>query len=144
MAIDTTNISARMINPTKQMKCILDDGEYRIVGEVASCSIDMGGPFDRTEYEIRMFPSLTIASGSVPNSSRNCKNKSMKAQKVIFNPPATIVLWEDKTKTVVKCDQDDTFDEMKGLALCYMKKALGNTSRELNKALRKGAKHEDN
>lgn len=60
-----------------------------------------------------------------------------KAKQVIFNPPATVVLWSDGTKTVVKCDPEDTFDETTGVALCYMKKALGNTSRELNKALRK-------
>lgn len=47
-------------------------------------------------------------------------------KKVIFNNPATIVYWEDGTKTVVKCGKDDTFDAEKGLALCFMKKALGN------------------
>jgi hypothetical protein len=60
-----------------------------------------------------------------------------KAKQVIFNPPATVVLWADGTKTVVKCDPEDTYSETTGVALCYMKKALGNTSRELNKALRK-------
>ena len=60
-----------------------------------------------------------------------------KAKHVIFNPPATVVLWEDGTKTVVKCDPEDEFNETTGVALCSMKKALGNTSRELNKALRK-------
>lgn len=49
-----------------------------------------------------------------------------KIKKVIFNNPATIVYWEDGTKTVVKCGKDDTFDAEKGLALCFMKKALGN------------------
>lgn len=69
-----------------------------------------------------------------------------KAKQVIFNPPATVVLWEDGTKTVVKCDPEDTFNETTGIALCYMKKALGNTSRELNKALRKakGGQHGKN
>ena len=74
----------------------------------------------------------------------NDTQSMLKAKKVIFNPPATIILWEDKTKTVVKCDPEDTFDEMKGIALCYMKKALGNTSRELNKALREGKKTNEN
>ena len=60
------------------------------------------------------------------------------AKQVIYNPPATVVLWADGTKTVVKCDPADTYDKRTGLALCYMKKALGNKSRELNKAL-KGA-----
>jgi len=61
----------------------------------------------------------------------------MKARRVVFNPPATVVLWEDGTKTVVKCDKDDEYNAMTGIALCYMKKSLGNTSRELNKALNK-------
>lgn len=48
--------------------------------------------------------------------------------KVIFNNPATIVLWNDGTKTVVKCQEGDTYDKEKGLALCIAKKALGNKS----------------
>lgn len=47
-------------------------------------------------------------------------------KKVIFNEPATIVLWNDGTKTVVKCQEGDTYDKEKGLALCIAKKALGN------------------
>lgn len=47
-------------------------------------------------------------------------------KKVIFNNPATVVYWEDGTKTVVKCGKDDTYSEETGLALCFMKKALGN------------------
>ena len=54
---------------------------------------------------------------------------------VIYNPPATIVLWADGTRTVVKCSPHDIYDPEKGLALCYMKKALGNTSRALNDVL---------
>jgi len=49
-------------------------------------------------------------------------------KKVIFNDPATIVLWNDGTKTVVKCQDGDTYDKEKGLALCIAKKALGNKS----------------
>ena len=55
--------------------------------------------------------------------------------RAVFNPPATIVLWKDGTKTVVKCGENDVYDPEKGLALCFMKKALGNTSRALNDIL---------
>lgn len=44
---------------------------------------------------------------------------------VIFNDPATIVMWSDGTKTVVKCGEGDTFDPEKGVAMCCMKKLLG-------------------
>lgn len=47
-------------------------------------------------------------------------------KKVIFNNPATIVIWTDGVKTVVKCQKGDTFDREKGIALCFMKRAMGN------------------
>lgn len=43
---------------------------------------------------------------------------------VIFNDPATIVLWADGTKTVVKAE-NEPFDPEKGLAMAISKRALG-------------------
>ena len=54
---------------------------------------------------------------------------SVSIRKVIFNDPATIVLWSDGTKTVVKCGPDDIFDKEKGLAMAIVKKMAGNDSR---------------
>lgn len=48
-----------------------------------------------------------------------------KINKVIFNDPATIVLWSDGTKTVVKAE-NEAFDKEKGLSMAISKKALGN------------------
>lgn len=48
-------------------------------------------------------------------------------EKVIFNPPATIVYWKDGTKTVVKVQEGDVFDPEKGLAMAFFKKMHGNT-----------------
>ena len=56
------------------------------------------------------------------------KDPAFDIKKVIFSNPATIVLWEDGTKTVVKCQYGDIYDEHTGLALCIAKKALGNKS----------------
>lgn len=47
-------------------------------------------------------------------------------KKVIFNDPATIVLWDDNTKTVVKCQDGDSYSKELGLAMCIAKKYLGN------------------
>lgn len=49
--------------------------------------------------------------------------------KVIFNPSATIVLWSDKTKTIVRCQEGDEFDHEKGLAMAITKKIYGNTGK---------------
>lgn len=51
---------------------------------------------------------------------------NMMYEKIIFNKPATIVIWKDGSKTVVKCQKGDKYNPEKGLALCFMKKALGN------------------
>ena len=51
--------------------------------------------------------------------------------KVVFNDPATIVMWSDGTKTVVKA-QDEDFDPEKGLAMAISKKALGNKGNYCN------------
>lgn len=48
---------------------------------------------------------------------------------VIFNGPATIVMWADGDKTVVKCQEGDTFSKETGLAMAIAKKALGNKGR---------------
>ena len=51
---------------------------------------------------------------------------------VIFNDPATIVFWSDGTKTVVKVQDGDEYDEEKGLAMAISKKALGNKGNYCN------------
>lgn len=59
-----------------------------------------------------------------------------KVEKVIYNDPATIVIWRDGTKTVVKCQPGDTYDEEKGLLMCICKKYFGNTG-NFNEVLKK-------
>lgn len=49
-----------------------------------------------------------------------------KIKNVIFNDPATIVFWNDGTKTVVKCGKDDAFDPEKGLAMAISKYFFDN------------------
>ena len=67
--------------------------------------------------------------------ANGCANEVV-AVDIIFNEPATIVKWKDGTKTVVKCQKGDTYDREKGLALCVLKKMLGNSSKALNDILR--------
>ena len=55
---------------------------------------------------------------------------------VIFNEPATIILWADGTKTVVKCQKGDDFDPEKGFAMAFLKKCWGNKG-NFNDKLRK-------
>ena len=70
------------------------------------------------------------------------KEKLPEIKKVIYSDPATIVIWKDKTKTIVKCTVNDVYNHTTGLALCIMKKVFGDE--EYKRMLKKWIKEEDN
>lgn len=59
-------------------------------------------------------------------------------KRVVFNNPATIAFWEDGTKTVVKCCEDDQYNKETGLAMCMLKKLVGES--EYKKIFRRWCK----
>lgn len=59
----------------------------------------------------------------------NTINSKFGIKRVIFNNPATIVFWEDGTKTVVKRQKGDRWDKEKGIAMAIAKKLYGNTGK---------------
>ena len=70
---------------------------------------------------------VEIEQGGIFNDPRGYfRGVALDLEKVIFNDPATIVLWDDGTKTIVKCQDGEKYDKEKGLALCISKKVLGN------------------
>lgn len=60
--------------------------------------------------------------------------------KVIFNDPATIIIWKDRSRTVVQTQGDEKFDPEKGLAMALLKRILGN-NREYYGIFRKYCKN---
>lgn len=83
-------------------------------------TVDMDGNNDLTFNTLRH--ALQIKGGS----TTRYWVLDLHIRKVIFNYPATIVLWADGTKTVVKAGDRDVYDPEKGLAMAIAKKALGN------------------
>lgn len=49
---------------------------------------------------------------------------ALQPNRVIFNPPCTIVLWNDDTKTIARCGENDIFDPEKGLAIALAKRFI--------------------
>ena len=47
-------------------------------------------------------------------------------EKIMYKPPATIVFWNDNTKTVAVCEKGDAYNKELGFALCVLKKKYGN------------------
>lgn len=74
-----------------------------------------------------MFTGLRMMPLNNEEASKMYRDQINKVKKVIFNYPATIILWDDGTKTVVHCGADEKFDPEKGIAMCLLKKMLGNT-----------------
>lgn len=94
------------------------DGEVRL-------KLDCRKIYPQTENRYSRLVSL-CCQDLAEAINRKPRPRVPEIKKVIFNDPATIVIWEDNTKTVVKCGEDETFDPEKGLAMAISKKALGN------------------
>lgn len=85
------------------------------------------GEFPRMEIDAYISPYKVISGVSNSKTASN----TLTITNVIFNPPATIVFWSDKTKTVVKCDYDyEDYDPEKGMAMAIAKKMMGNNKYE--------------
>ena len=60
-------------------------------------------------------------------ATKQSTNRRVKIRDIIFSDPATIVFWNDDTKTVVKTRGGEEYDKEKGLAMAIIKKITGNT-----------------
>lgn len=72
-----------------------------------------------------LYPSTMFAPGW-PKKNPNINSSTPVIENVIFNDPATIVFWNDDSKTVVRAHGGDKFDPEKGLAMAFAKKLFGN------------------
>lgn len=80
---------------------------------------DVAPPINKHEYRLIVQPDDEIFTVTYSTIFSEIKD-------VIHNDPATIVLWQDGSKTVVKRQEGDTYDPEKGLAMCIVKKICGN------------------
>ena len=86
---------------------------------------DLEKDYCQKDVELQMDLYRTILN-STYGTKASKTNYIPEIKNVIFNDPATIVFWEDGTKTVVKCQDGDEFDPEKGLAMAIVKKTYGN------------------
>lgn len=89
-----------------------------------------------TTIEVDGVVTFQIPNAIIPNEWRLPVLSSMAHKKIIFNGRTTTVLWKDGSVTVVKAAENEPFDPEKGVAVAFMKKALGNQNLH-NKILRK-------
>lgn len=69
---------------------------------------------------------LKEAFGELFNlEENNMSRKSLEVKKVIYSGPCTIVIWADDSKTIVRCQDGDTYSKEVGLLMCLAKKVWG-------------------
>lgn len=83
------------------------------------------------EYEaIAKAPIRVIIKAEPRYNKKNEKNFEPlyfpEIKNVFFRNPATIVFFEDGSKTTAICGSDDKYDKEVGLTICMLKRALGN------------------
>ena len=125
--------------------------EGKPVGKIVSTLVSCNGTINA---DVELYPGLS-ASDLITTPEMICRRKvenrlsraaayglfspamkektlSMTIEKVIFNPPATIIIWDDKTKTVVKAQEDEPYDPEKGMAMCIAKHIYGDSGSYYN------------
>ena len=64
-------------------------------------------------------------------SEKESEEDTSNIKKVIFSAPATVIYWNDGTKTV-SVARDEPYDPEKGLSICFTKKLLGNKYKSMD------------
>ena len=80
---------------------------------------------DEATDPIKNYAESDIISTYREMRKRNKKN-CFEPKKVIFNGKATIVMWHDGTKTIVKRREGEADDKEKAIMYCILKKLCGN------------------
>ena len=87
------------------------------------------------EYYMHMHGEETPKANESKTNEEETTMSELKIKKpVIFNAPATVVYWSDKSKQVLKCREQDEWDEEKALALAIAYKLYGK--KEFNELLK--------
>lgn len=125
------DISGGIIEPTEALElvesgtgiCKKEELRKEILSKLSNISnmSNMKFPRDIADY--------CVNDVLMPMKVAETKNfYSLNVSKIIFNPPATIVFWEDGTKTVAKCSAEDEFNEYYGFLAALGKKVYENNS----------------
>ena len=103
---------------------VWDHKQSEPIAKVTSCEM-VGGPGSRASLRVEAV-ALTKEEKEKMVKYNKCSGQSrFGIKRVIFSDPATIVFWEDGTKTVVKAHNED-FDPEKGLAMAVCKRVYGD------------------
>lgn len=132
------------------VKIALDDyvkeaADKYVSSTIASCSestsshwdtakLCVGTTFGSTEKSSYYISKSYFKNFKIPGNFKvfidsdkfNFKLGEVYIKEVIYNNPATIILWSDGSKTTCKTTDGDMYNPEYGLLLCVLKKVIGN------------------
>ena len=141
------NYSYNCFDPKFVFKCEMDETETRIAETLIKY-----GEYNKHEREddMKKPQDFYISKGRLPSKTvfeklfwnhnpdepfiklNSNKNTIPEIKELVFNDPATIIFWEDGTKTIVKTQNGETFDKEKGFCMAVVKKLFGNKGNYYN------------
>lgn len=133
-----TDCSYDYLNQKFVFKCEMDETEARIAETIIKY-----GEYNKYEGEDDMKKpptSKTVFEKLFWNHNpdepfiklHSNKNAIPEIKELVFNDPATIIFWEDGTKTIVKTQNSEPFDKEKGFCMAIVKKLFGNKGNYYN------------
>lgn len=69
---------------------------------------------------------FSVPTNDIYTTKEAIKTMRNSIKKIIFNDPATIIIWGNGDKTIVKCREGETYDPEKGMAMAIAKHFLGD------------------
>ena len=121
--------------PTKN----LDISSVSVNGNGCTYRVSDGTPY----FEITADLSKDVWAEVMFGNPKNKKSEGITipvVKRIVYHDPATIVFWQDGTKTVVKCMDGEPFEKYAGFCAALAKKVFGSTSKAKKVA---GAKKKD-
>ena len=117
--VGTLHLNSHAI-PVKIVEVESDGGKYSSPMTTFKCLVV-------NDDQIKQYAKERLNSiYGAPRGGFTLDNPRYAIKRVYFNNPVTVVLWMDGTKTIVRCQEGDTYSEETGLAMAIAKKVFGN------------------
>lgn len=110
---------------------LLHDKEYPLIPKTVFDKLLMDNNINKNLPSVH-HEAFCNANGLPIIKYNSNKNAIPEIKELVFNDPATIIFWEDGTKTIVKTQNGEAFDKEKGFCMAVVKKLFGNEGNYYN------------
>lgn len=107
------------------------------------CTVSATRVISEEEYKRLKSIEQKYYEGNAERQGKKQKEQKLKSyipKQIIYNGPATIVFWEDGTKTIVKRSKKEKDNKYNAFCAALAKKIYGNNS-AVNRVVKSGEEH---